>query len=59
MVRLMGTIYVLGVRKHFSMCPIDGRISNNLTGGYFVTEEAPIYRLFTKSLFALNRERHF
>lgn len=41
------------------MCPIDGRISNNRKGGLFVTEEVLIYGLFTKSLFALNRERHF
>lgn len=58
MVRVSEQCVLLVWENNFSMCPIDGRISDNLKGGHFVTEEAPVYGLFTKSLFALNRERH-
>lgn len=58
MVRVSEQCVSLVRENNVNMCPIDGRISDNLKGGHFVTEEAPEYGLFTKSLFALNRERH-
>lgn len=58
MVRVSEQCVLLVSENNFSMCPIDGRISNNWKGGHFVTEEALVYGLFTKSLSALNREKH-